>query len=261
MDFIEDLLHRRTDLSTFLIHLTRDSPEKGGPTARENLLSILDEGLIEARTAFGPAAHLEDELRPVVTQKVVCFTETPLEHTWMMLKDIKGRTVHFQPYGLAITKTTARKGGCNPVWYSHMALKKGQWKDFAITAINEMVRAAKARATGEDGAVDYEQLSAEPVFKLTPFFEQMGYTSSTRKEFWWEREWRHIGDYHLPQPRRIVAVLAPADDHDQLREDLAEIDERWSRRPLLDPRWGLERMIAAMAQISDEHIGPFPERD
>lgn len=260
MNIIEDLLHRRTDLSTFLIHLTRDSPEKDGPSARENLLSILEGGYIQARTAFGPAARLEDQLRGAATQKAVCFTETPLEHTWMMLKDIQGRTVCFRPYGLAITKTTARRSGCNPVWYSHMALEKGRWQDFAITSINEMIKAAEARAAGDDGDIDAERLSEEPIFKLTPFFEQMGYTPNTRKEFWWEREWRHIGDYHLPPARRIVAVLAPAEDHEQLREDLSEIDEQWEQRPILDPRWGLERMIAAMARISDEHIGPFPER-
>jgi hypothetical protein len=37
------------------------------------------------------------------------------------------------------------------------------------------------------------------------------------------------------------------------------LSERWGKRPILDPRWGLERMIAAMAKISDEHIGPFPD--
>jgi hypothetical protein len=259
VDIIEDLLHRRSDLSTFLIHLTRDSPGDDGTTARDNLLSILREGRIRARTAFGLAAGREDQLLGQVTQKAVCFTETPLEHTWMMLKDIQGRAVHLQPYGLVITKTTARKGGCNPVWYSHMALKKGEWTDFPIASINELIATAVGRAT-VDGAVDSNRLSTEPIFKLTPFFEQMGYTPDTRKEFWWEREWRHIGDYHLPQARQLVAVLAPADDHEHFRADLAGIDEQYSQRPILDPRWGLERMIAAMAQISDEHSGPFPVR-
>lgn len=56
-------------------------------------------------------------------------------------------------------------------------------------------------------------------------------------------------------------VLAPANDHEDLRDELAEIDERWAKRPLLNPRWGLERMIAAMSGIDDEDIGPFPDAD
>lgn len=132
--------------------------------------------------------------------------------------------MHFQPYGLAITKTTARKAGCNPVWYSHMAFEKGTFERFPITAINEMVTAAVADAT-VDGKIDSEKLSEAPIFKLTPFFEQMGYTPSLRKEFWWEREWRHISDFHLGPASRIVAILAPAHDHAPT-----------SRRPHQDPR-------------------------
>jgi hypothetical protein len=40
MATIEELLHRRTDLSTFLVHFTRDYGTPEVP-ARENLLSIL----------------------------------------------------------------------------------------------------------------------------------------------------------------------------------------------------------------------------
>src|SRR5438552_2656405 len=97
-----DLPHRRTDLSTFLVHLTHDY---GDTTARENLLSIAENNMIEARKALGPAAWLEEHLAgTVASQKVACFTETPLEHTWMMLEEIDGRSVHFEPFGLAVTK-------------------------------------------------------------------------------------------------------------------------------------------------------------
>jgi hypothetical protein len=41
----------------------------------------------------------------------------------MMLEDIEGRSVHFQPFGLAVTKTTARKDHVNPVWYSDISTR------------------------------------------------------------------------------------------------------------------------------------------
>lgn len=53
---IEELLHRRGDLSTFLVHLTRAGM---GFTARQNLLSIIAEGVIEARTPLGMAREHE----------------------------------------------------------------------------------------------------------------------------------------------------------------------------------------------------------
>ncbi len=74
-----------------------------------------------------------------------------------------------------------------------------------------------------------------------PYFETMGPMSDGgRKEFWWEREWRHIGGYHLLFPSRLVAILAPEDGHDGISKDLADLDisERWRTRPLIDPRWG-----------------------
>lgn len=254
MATIEELLHRRTDLSTFLVHLTRDTDDA---SARDNLLSIAEESVIEARTPFGPAAQLEEHLGGGSSQKAVCFTETPLEHTWMLLEDIEKRAVRFRPYGLAITKTTARKAHCNPVWYSDISTRGG--RDWPMVSVNRLVKDAVERCT-EDDMVDKDALASEPVFRLTPFIEQMGPTSNGgRKEFWWEREWRHVGNFTIPFPRRIVALLAPEDDHDQLCEDLQDRNEPWSRRPLLDPSWGLERMIVQLAEIDPLQVGPFPD--
>jgi hypothetical protein len=49
---IERLLHRRSDLSTFLVHLTRD---RSDDDARDNLLGILAARKVEARRALGMA--------------------------------------------------------------------------------------------------------------------------------------------------------------------------------------------------------------
>lgn len=253
---IEDLLHRRNDLSTFLVHLTRTSDDANG---RQHLLSIVEESTIRARSPFGPAAHLEEHLAgSSSTQKVVCFTETPLEHAWMMLQDIEGRQVHFEPYGLAITKTTARKAHFNPVWYSDISTRGG--RDWPMAAVNQMIADATARATDAGGDMAVEVLRTEPIFRLTPFYEQMGpMRNGWHKEFWWEREWRHVDDYVISFPSRIVTILAPEGDHEALRAELEELSPPWAKRPVLDPRWGLERMIAELAGIAEEHVGPFPD--
>jgi len=88
----------------------------------------------------------------------------------------------------------------------------------------------------------------------------MGPTRLTRKEFWWEREWRHVGDFHFFVPSRIVGFLVPEADHARFAVDMIAANEIWRRkpRPLLDPSWGLERMIVSLADLDPEHVGPFP---
>ena len=120
---IEQLLQRRTDLSTFLVHLTRASP---GASAGNNLLRIVEDLTIEARSPFGMARHLEKHLTGTgASQKAVCFTETPLEHTWMMVQDIEGRAVKMAPYGLVFPRSVARRKHCNPVWYLDISTRGG----------------------------------------------------------------------------------------------------------------------------------------
>lgn len=255
MASIEQLLHRRTDLSTFLVHLTRDNSTAA---ARENLLSIADQLTIEARTPLGPAAHLEPYLAgTMATQKVVCFTETPLEHAWMMIEDIEGRSLRFAPYGVVFTKTTARVRHCNPVWYTDISTRGG--RDWPIVAVNELVAAAVEQSS-TDGVIDEEALVESSIFRITPFFEQMGPTNRARKEFWWEREWRHVGDYQFSFPSRVVAFLVPEADHKRFGDDLVTLSDFWQRkpRPLLDPSWGLERMLVSLSGIDPDDMGPFP---
>lgn len=261
MPKIEDLLHRRSDLSTLLVHLTRAS---GTMTARENLVSMIagdEEGVaaIEARRPYGPARDYDDHLGHIATQRVVCFTETPLEHIWMMLEHIERRKVHFDPWGLVTTKAAAREAGCSPVWYANKAAK--DWTTNPTKFVRQMIDDAVTRSLDKDGRIVDELLRQEPVFRITPFVEDMGPSmDGVPKEFWWEREWRHVGDYPLQFPSRIVAVVAPEAEHESLRAQLAdlEIHEPWKTRPILDPSWGLERMIAALSGVKEAYVGPFP---
>jgi hypothetical protein len=123
-----------------------------------------------------------------------------------------------------------------------------------------MVKEAKARCTTQAGKVNASALANEAVLRLTPFMEQMGpIGGGKRKEFWWEREWRHVGDFEF-RPRDVVAILLPEAEHEDFAEDLAELSKAWARRrvPLLDPTWGLERMIAGLAAVDPDRAGPFP---
>lgn len=256
---IKDLLHRRNDLGTFLVHLTKDGPD--GP-AFNNLLDILFDRRIEARTAMGVALKFaENDQALADTQKTVCFTETPLEHIWMMCEEIEHREVNMQPYGLVFTKTWARREGANPVFY----MDQTPGHDWLTKPVNLMLEAAAAgQAVDKDLAGNWVTvpLSDAPVAKIAPFIEPMGKFNVLR-EWWWEREWRHVGDLAFSWDD-IVVVLVPEGEqqtfHTAFEARRVDEDIEAPDRALryLDPRWGQERMIAALADIPAANIGPFP---
>jgi hypothetical protein len=239
MPTIGQVLGRRNDLSTFVVHLTKETPgaETEKSTALENLSSMLRDGWIEARTPMGWG--LRKMLTPreaYDSQAVVCFTETPLEQIHGLL-DIENRQVDLQPYGLAFTKMVARGKGANPVWYvdttdRHPALLRN--------ALDELLE----RALGAEGP-----FVNHPASRLLPYFEEMGVSrAGARKEFWWEREWRHVGHFSF-SPSDIALVVAPSQHHDVLRQI--------ANRPCIDPEWSLERMIASLAGLGAADVTPF----
>ena len=239
MTSIDDLLHRRPDLSTFIVHFTRDRVDR---TAYENLLSILSGRQLTAGSKHGQAKD-----REVPKQEVVCFTETPLEHAWSLVADIEGRQFPLRPYGVVFTKIWARRQGANPVWY----VDKSPGKDWILSnGIDAMIKRAI-----DAGETDHE------IFDLTPFVEVMGTwpTTGRRLEFWWEREWRTVGDMTFSWDD-LVSVFVPEAEHVKFRGDLAKLrpDYNVQGLNLLDPAWGLERMIGSLAGMPTQFLGPLP---
>jgi hypothetical protein len=243
---IGELLHRRSDLSTYLVHLTKSYE---GKSPLDNLVSIMDSKCLQARTAYGMGAGFEDEADFLETQKVVCFSETPLEHVWMMCEEIVGRDLSLGPCGLAVSKVWGRRHGVNPVWY--IDITTGH--DWLTVPIDRL--ADKALADGKRGGTPFKN---SDIALVLPFLEQMGKPLSIRKEFWWEREWRHVGPLFLPWPS-VVALFAPEEDHETLRQRLQHNPTSQIKLPpVLDATWGLERMIAALRELPAADIGPFP---
>lgn len=249
MPTIAELVARRTDLSTFVVHLTRDVE---GCTGRDALFSILKRRLIEARTPMGIATKPlevaidagranEDDLS---SQRTVCFTETPLEHLNLLIAEITDfdRQCNFAPYGVALTKKVARLGAINPIWYVDITpAEVGSYRNWLTNPINEMIEEALARGPGE--------FAKSNLARITPFIEAMGAKgppNAYRKEFWWEREWRHHKNVFLPQ---FLIVIAPEADHNEIRDtfDL----------PVIDSSWGMEAIIARLAGFGAGDVGPF----
>jgi hypothetical protein len=216
------------------VHLTRDTED--GRTAKANLRRILRKHVLKARNPFGPAADANVGLSKadLATQNCVSFSETPLEHVHCLTRDIPGRSKRLPSYGLAFTKMSARERGVNPVWYVDVT---GSGHEWLMNPINDMIRAAAKGGRFRDSKLSL----------ICPFIEPMGSGQRRkdgvpyRKEFWWEREWRHRGDFSFGY-YGIAFGLAPEDDVEEFEEYARTLTRRRIR--FLDPNWSGEKMVA-----------------
>jgi hypothetical protein len=242
----QDVLNRRSDLSSFVVHLTKHG--HNGSSAADNLRSIIRERRLCAATPMG-WARTEDGAGPAMqSQRAVSFSETPLEHAYSLFADIEGRSVQLQPYGLALTKVVARLMGIQPVWYVDMTTRGGrEWEEArALDQLRE-----EARATGH--------FHQTPAAKLLPYFDWMGVWPERRKEFWWEREWRHRGDVDLvPYWDRII-WLCPAEEHGAMRDHIRRSQPVGAsdRAICIDPSWGIEQALAHLCGFPPEDVTLF----
>jgi len=233
---LTEILNRRSDLSTFLVHLTRKYEDV---TAKSNLESILRDRRIEARNIYGHLRkRLAEQRRDMPSQRTVCFTETPLEFAYLLVDDIENRQFRFAPYGVAITKCIGRRTGVNPIWY--VDITPGHtWLTQRLDSL-------------ADKFLENEAAYAD-LKRIFPFIDHMGSGEGAeggayRKEFWWEREWRHIGNYPLPD---TVICLCPAEEIGYFDRLMRELDFHGS---CIDPRWSLEKIIAHLAGFSKDDI-------
>lgn len=239
---IKEVIARRTDLSTFLVHLTRS---QGEVTAKDCLKKILKDKEILAKSAFGMAKEgLSQNANLLNSQNCVCFTETPLEYLHLMIGEIEGRQCDFSPYGVAITKNLGRKLSLNPIWY--VDITPGH--DWLTEPINQLI----------DDVKNETDLEKCPILKIAPFIETMGSSKGMgkgyRKEFWWEREWRHVGNFRLP-PTKII--LCPENEFSEFNDFIDKNTIYRQTYSLVDPNWGLEEIIARLAGFSKDEIGDF----
>lgn len=239
---IEDVLHRRSDLSNLVVHLTRTHD---GTPAYERLKSIMQGSVLYAASPMGWIAGSADASQDWLdTQKVVAFTETPLEHVALMTEDIDGREMRFEPYGLAFSRFAARKMEINPIWYVDMTPGGegfGYRKWILRDALDQLWKEAK-----DDGPTN-------PIARLFPFVDPMGdwretSTGQTRREFWWEREWRHVGNLKFKTPDAIW--FAPESELGAFSKILGKsVGVNVPAPRLLDPTWSLDKMVSVLAGI------------
>jgi hypothetical protein len=90
------------------------------------------------------------------------------------------------------------------------------------------------------------------IARIAPFVEQMGTQQGKykkyKKEFWWEREWRHRGDFGLPQ--RFIGIC-PTGETAALQ---AIVAPTWHQVAWIDPTWSLEEIVGRLAGFTADEV-------
>jgi hypothetical protein len=179
---IEDILRFRSDISPFLIHLTRGTEMQTAAEALEQIIAKRqlvpgDEPVSDAQ--FGvPLQEARSSKREFF--RAICFTDTPLNEVHCLL-EIATRRKQLEPYGIAFLKEKLRANGVSPVFYIN---NEGGDKDPVISALCKLIDGSSVEAAKE-------VLPLVSVFgkKLTGVGAAQ--SSSGVVDWLWEREWRY----------------------------------------------------------------------
>jgi len=173
-NIVRKIKRPRTDLSTFLVHLTRDTSAEGGGTPEQNLHSILDvnpKPKIKALNRYGLFCD------STLIDKVICFTEAPLDQ----VKYIEKSSKTLSDFGLVFSLEFVRNRGGNPTFYIN-TYDQNKLKDSMTYLFNNL-----------------QNINNKGLFKsiknLAPFINTFGKTSANSyADYSCEREWRIVGD-------------------------------------------------------------------
>jgi hypothetical protein len=185
-------LSGREDVSRFMVHLTRDDRDdySDGGSARSNLRSILSEQRIRAISPHCTFNSKIKKLPAKIAQRfnTTCLTETPLNQIHLLVRDIPGRRIKMEPYGICFKKDFIIEQGGQPALYINEYDSNTWLRECVDKLFDRSVTAAKV---------------VKPLWRILPFVNSMheGY------DFSWEREWRILGDLEFAA-RDIVCVAA-----------------------------------------------------
>jgi hypothetical protein len=220
-------LSGREDVSRFMVHLTRDDRRdySNGGSARRNLSDILHEQRIRAISPHCTFNRKIEKLPETIARRfrTTCFTETPLNQVHLLVRDIPGRRIKLEPYGICFRKDFIVEKGGQPALYIN-EYDGNTWLRECVDKLFEV-------------SVTDTQV-VKPLWRILPFVNSMheGY------DFSWEREWRIRGDLQFTS-RDIVCVILPADREEALKEKLAA-----GGIATISPGWTYEQIIAELSR-------------
>jgi hypothetical protein len=232
---IDDILHFRSDISPFIVHLTK------GENAKDILKNILREN--ELKQSGNQVSDLRFAVRTIGMDEgdlkkffgAICFTETPLNEIHCLF-DIRYRQTNLQPYGLVFLKENLSKKGVSPVFYINNELgDKG----------NVLRALCGLRGDHPDEAAEILPLVAIYGNKITPPGADEVEGSI---DFRWEREWRFPfvrGPLTLSADDVFIG-LCPDNDIDEFEREFPGYE---FVDPLRNMKWNATKLINARQRL------------
>ena len=215
----------RSDLSRFVIHLTRDDTKDftTGQSADKNFRDILNDRKI---CAFRPHCLHEGKMPEEVKLdfSVCCFTEVPLTELHLLTRQIQGRDIELSDYGFVFSREFLVAQGAQPAIYINSYGGDTSTRE-AADRIYELAKRQEFRKG--------------KLRRLLPYLNAM----HERYDFTWEREWRVVGDMEFA-PEDIVCVTLPEDGEEELKREFLE-----DGVPIISPGWSTERIVS---EFSDQ---------
>jgi hypothetical protein len=125
-----------------------------------------------------------------------------------------------EPYGLVFTKDFIARRGGNPTFYINTH-HQSELRDAALDLFYE----------AQD--IGFEE---HPATSLLPFFNIFGKTTGGgRYDFYWEREWKVVGDVAFGYDD-IVVGLCPQNRIPRFEQNFPDVQ-------FISPRWGLDDIV------------------
>lgn len=237
---IEEVLNFRTDISPFLVHLTKDTDNK---KAKEILIQIIKDGKLVAGESLVSDARFGVENTDDIEKyfKAVCFTETPLNEIYCLL-EIKRRTINLQSYGLVFIKEQLKEKGVSPALYFNN-YEAGN-KDSIFQALCSLIQ------THPDEAIKILPLIA--VFGYHINKPNNSYQSKNEVNFSWEREWRYPnnnGVFKYTQDDIFIGLCPheEIEEFEKLLPDVKFID------PMRNIKWYANKLVEARKRCDMKH--------
>ena len=217
----ERAIEGRTDLSRFVVHLTRDDTNDfgdDGASAAENFRAIVKDQTIYS---FQPHCLYSDQIPEKYENKfcVCCFTEIPLTELHLLTRHIKGRRIQLSEYGIVFSREFLISKGAQPAIYIN-SYHENMWLREAADRIWEIAKRNDFRD--------------RKLWRIVPFLNAM----HERYDFTWEREWRIWGDLSFA-PEDIVCVTLPEQGEEMLRREFLGLGV-----PVISPGWNTERIVS-----------------
>jgi len=236
-----DVIERREDVSRFMVHLTRDDRadfiEDGG-TARENLISILQDKEIKAYNAYCYHHYKLNSLPKRIQEefKVACFSEAPLNEIKNLITPVEGQRCRLAPYGLVFTKPWLLKKGAQPALYIN------------CYGDNRIVRKAFDQVFYGSKELKF----ADDKWRMLPFVNVM----QENHDFAWEREWRIVGGLKFSYGN-VPCLVLPENGEDDIKESAAANGIAW-----ISTEWTFEKIFMMLAvqrrTLWKEALGKYP---